>query len=49
MSIAIGRQTLLTMEARARINAMDLRVESHGFWRMKGVAEPVEVFEAGNE
>ena len=27
----------------------DLRLESHGHWRMKGVSEPIELFEVGDE
>jgi predicted ATPase/class 3 adenylate cyclase len=47
MSLALGGQTLLTAEARAALGATALRVQSHGFWRIKGVAEPIELFEAG--
>jgi predicted ATPase/class 3 adenylate cyclase/Tfp pilus assembly protein PilF len=49
MSLALGGQTLLTAEARAALGASALRVQSHGFWRIKGIAEPVELFEAGDE
>jgi predicted ATPase/class 3 adenylate cyclase len=53
MSLAIGGQTLLTAEAHAALRdkglrAPDLRMQSHGFWRIKGLAEPVELFEAGD-
>jgi predicted ATPase/class 3 adenylate cyclase/Flp pilus assembly protein TadD len=47
MSLALGGQTLLTAEARAALGETALRVVSHGFWRIKGIAEPVELFEAG--
>ncbi len=47
MSLAQGGQTLLTPEARQALGSTDLRVESHGHWVMKGLAEPVELFEAG--
>jgi predicted ATPase/class 3 adenylate cyclase len=49
MSLAMGGQTLLTPEARAALADTPLRVQSHGFWRIKGIAEPVELFEAGDE
>jgi predicted ATPase/class 3 adenylate cyclase len=49
MSLAIGGQTLLTAAARAALGATVLRVQSHGFWRVKGIAEPVELFEAGDD
>ncbi len=49
MSIAQARQTLLTAEARAALasDVAPLRSASHGHWRLKGVAEPVELFEIG--
>ncbi|MBS1176454.1 MAG: hypothetical protein H6R06_866 [Proteobacteria bacterium] len=49
MSLALGGQTLLTAEARSALGETALRVQSHGFWRIKGIAEPVELFEAGDE
>src|SRR5690606_26844023 len=49
MSVAGGGQTLLTPEARAALERDDLRQVSHGHWRMKGVSEPVELFEVGDE
>lgn len=48
MSLALGGQTLLTAEARQALGATALRVQSHGHWRIKGIAEPVELFEAGD-
>ena len=48
MSVAGAGQTLMTSEARAHL-ALDLAVRSHGWWRMKGLEEPVELFEAGPE
>ena len=48
MSVALGGQTLLTAEARAGLGASRLRLLSHGQWRIKGVAEPLELFEAGD-
>ena len=47
MSLALGGQTLLTAEARDALGSTGLRLQSHGFWRIKGVAEPLELFEAG--
>jgi predicted ATPase/class 3 adenylate cyclase len=49
MSLALGGQTLLTAEARTALGETALRVQSHGFWRIKGIVEPVELFEAGDE
>jgi len=45
MALARGGQTLLTPEAREALAATDLKVESHGHWIVKGVAEPIEIFE----
>ncbi len=47
MAIASGGQTLLSADARNALGEITLRVESHGHWRMKGIAEPMEVFEVG--
>ncbi len=47
MSLAVGGQLLLTAEARAALGETALRAESHGHWVMKGVTEPVELFELG--
>jgi predicted ATPase/class 3 adenylate cyclase/Tfp pilus assembly protein PilF len=47
MSVARGGQTLLTEAARHALGETPLRVESHGHWRMKGVSEPMELFEIG--
>jgi predicted ATPase/class 3 adenylate cyclase len=46
MSLARGGQILLTDEARAALGDTALRLESHGHWMMKGLADPVELFEA---
>mgnify|MGYP000027918092 CR=1 FL=1 len=52
MSMAQGGQTLLsaaTVQALQREGCgSDLRLQSHGFWRLKGVSDPVEIFEAGH-
>ena len=47
MSIALGGQTLLTADARAALGDTAARVQSQGHWRLKGLAEPVELFEIG--
>ncbi len=49
MSLARGGQLLLTAEARAALGQTALRIESHGHWVLKGVAEPVELFEVGED
>ncbi len=50
MSLARGGQTLITPQARealAEAAAPALAVQSHGHWMIKGVTEPVELFEVG--
>ncbi len=47
MSIAGGGQTLLSADARSAMGETALRLESQGHWRMKGIAEPLELFELG--
>ncbi|MBK9243738.1 MAG: tetratricopeptide repeat protein [Burkholderiales bacterium] len=47
MSVAAGGQTLLTPEAREDLGQTTLKVQSHGHWMIKGVPEPVELFEVG--
>jgi predicted ATPase/class 3 adenylate cyclase/Tfp pilus assembly protein PilF len=49
MSVALGGQTLLTAPARDALGPTTVRLQSHGYWRMKGVAEPVELIEAGDD
>ena len=49
MSLARGGQILLTPEARAALGETTLKLESHGHWVMKGVAEPIELFEIGDD
>jgi predicted ATPase/class 3 adenylate cyclase len=48
MAVALGGQTLLTADARGALGPTTLRVQSHGFWRLKGVHDPVELFEVGD-
>ena len=45
MSLAMGAQTLLTAEARDALGKTELKVESHGHWMIKGVSDPLELFE----
>ena len=47
MSVAHGGQTLLTPEARQALGQTGLKLESHGHWMIKGVADPIELFEVG--
>jgi predicted ATPase/class 3 adenylate cyclase len=49
MSVAIGGQTLLTGDARIALEATELRVQSHGHWRLRGLPDPVELFEVGDQ
>ncbi len=49
MSIARGGQTLLSADARIVLGAdlaHEVAIESHGHWMIKGVSEPIEIFEA---
>jgi predicted ATPase/class 3 adenylate cyclase len=47
MATALGGQTLLTGDARQALGATGLRVLAHGHWRLKGLPEPLELFEVG--
>ncbi|MFN0182450.1 MAG: AAA family ATPase, partial [Aquabacterium sp.] len=49
MALATGRQTLLSDAARTALAAQDAdgEIRSHGHYRLKGLAEPMELFEAG--
>jgi predicted ATPase len=49
MSVAIGGQTLLTADARARIVDLpdDAVLMDHGLFKMKGVQEPLSLCEVG--
>ena len=49
MSVALGGQTLITDDARLALGSTTQRLLSHGHWRLRGVAEPVELFEIGDE
>lgn len=47
MSLAGGGQTLLTSPARMALQGKAFPIRSHGHWCMKGLEEPVELFELG--
>jgi predicted ATPase/class 3 adenylate cyclase len=47
MSIAMGGQILISSDARQWLGDEGLRVQSHGHWRVKGLDEPIELFEIG--
>ena len=50
MSLAQGGQTLLTEQARYHAQsalADDLKIQSHGHWLLKGITDPIELFEVG--
>ncbi|MEO8525773.1 MAG: tetratricopeptide repeat protein [Caldimonas sp.] len=51
MALAAGGQTLITRAAKESIDAAGRDTPSHGHWRMKGIEEPVHIYElaeAGN-
>ena len=45
--LASGRQTLVSDRARSELDSARCRVVSHGHWRLKGIADPIELFEVG--
>jgi predicted ATPase/class 3 adenylate cyclase len=47
MSLARGGQTLLSAAAREGLGPCAHKLVSHGHWRIKGVSEPIELFELG--
>ena len=48
MMLAGGGQTLLSAEARDDLGKTALKLVSHGHWMVKGVSEPLELFEVGD-
>ncbi len=48
MSTALGGQTLITAAARDALGEVPQRVVSHGYWRVKGIPAPLELFEVGD-
>ncbi len=50
MAAALGGQTLLTAPAVQALGAAtSYAVRSHGHWRLKGLSEPLELFEIGGK
>jgi predicted ATPase/class 3 adenylate cyclase len=49
MEAALGGQTLLSVDALQALGATGHRVVSHGHWRLKGLAEPLELLEVGRQ
>jgi predicted ATPase/class 3 adenylate cyclase/Tfp pilus assembly protein PilF len=49
MSAAMGGQILLSADARKSLSTDALRLQSHGHWRLKGLDEPLELFEIGDD
>ena len=45
MSTAMGGQILLSADAKRALSIDELRLQSHGHWRLKGLDEPLELFE----
>ncbi len=48
MALACGGQTLLSADARRALGDTELRLHAHGHWQLKGIAQPIELFEAGD-
>lgn len=48
MATAIGGQTLITSAAREELGEVPQRVISHGYWRVKGLPTPLELWEVGD-
>ncbi len=48
-SMTLGGQTLASASATDALDDTSARKQSHGHWQFKGVAEPVEMFELGDE
>ena len=49
MSVAMGGQILLSADARQSLSVGGPRLQSHGHWRLKGLDEPIELFEIGDD
>ena len=47
MALARGGQTLLSAAAREQLGKSAHKLASHGHWRLKGVSDPIELFEIG--
>ncbi len=49
MALARGGQTLASSTAAAQLQAAGWQTLNHGHWRMKGLPEPLEVHEVGDD
>ncbi len=49
MAIALPGQTLMTRVARDALSGQAQRLVSHGHWRLKGLEDPIEIFEVGDD
>jgi len=49
MSVALGGQTLATQSTLRALPRHGIRIMSHGHWRLKGLAEPMELIEVGDQ
>jgi predicted ATPase/class 3 adenylate cyclase len=47
MALARGGQTLVSEDARAALDDTPWAMQSHGHWVLKGLGEPIELFEVG--
>jgi predicted ATPase/class 3 adenylate cyclase len=47
MALARGGQTLLSVAARDDLGRTEHKLVSHGHWQIKGVSDPIELFEIG--
>jgi predicted ATPase/class 3 adenylate cyclase len=47
MALARGAQTLLSAAARDELGRTEHKLVSHGHWQIKGVSDPIELFEIG--
>jgi predicted ATPase/class 3 adenylate cyclase len=49
MALAQGGQTLLSEEARQALDGIPWPMQSHGHWLLKGLGDPIELFEVGTQ
>ncbi len=49
MATAMGGQTLLTGAAVLALGPTTLKTRTHGHWRLKGLSDPLELFEIGDD
>ncbi|HET7525809.1 MAG TPA: hypothetical protein VFK10_07695, partial [Burkholderiaceae bacterium] len=49
MSIASGGQILLSADARQSLREDGICLQSHGYWRLKGLDQPIELFEVRHD